>query len=69
MTKNMGTFDRLIRTLAAILIAVLYITGQIGGTTAIILGVVAVAFLLTSSVGTCPIYWPFDISTRRKTSP
>lgn len=69
MTKNMGTFDRSIRTLVAILIAVLYITGQIGGTTAIILGVIAVAFLLTSFVGTCPLYRPFDLSTRRKTNP
>lgn len=65
MTKNMGTTDRVIRTLVAVAIAVLYFTGTIGGTLAIVLGIVAVAFLVTSLVGWCPSYLPFGLSTRK----
>jgi len=62
----MGTIDRVIRTVIAVVIAVLYFTGQISGTVAIVLGIIAVAFLLTSLVGWCPIYNPFGISTRKE---
>ena len=65
MTKNMGTTDRVIRTLVAVAIAVLYFTGTIGGTLAIVLGIVAVVFLVTSLVGWCPSYLPFGLSTRK----
>lgn len=68
MTKNMGTADRLIRTLIAAAIAVLYFTGKISGTVAILLGIVAVAFLVTSFVGWCPGYLPFGLSTRKGTN-
>jgi len=66
MTKNMGTVDRLIRTLLALLVGVLYYAGVISGTTAVILGVIAVVFLLTSLISTCPLYMPFGLSTRNK---
>lgn len=69
MTKNMGSLDRILRTLAAIVVAVLYATGQIGGLTAGILGAIAVVFLLTSFVGTCPLYLPIGLSTRKGSSP
>jgi len=62
----MGAADRLIRTVLAIVVAVLYFTNQISGTAAIILGIIAIAFLLTSFVGFCPLYLPFRISTRKK---
>ena len=63
--KNMGTIDRIVRTAAAVVIVALYFGGQIGGTAAILLGVVAVAFLMTSLVSWCPAYLPFGLSTRR----
>lgn len=66
MKKNMGTVDRVIRTLVAIGIGVLYFTGRIGGTLAIVLGAFAVVFLLTSFVARCPAYLPLGISTRRQ---
>lgn len=66
MKKNMGTIDRAVRFLVAILIAVLYFTNQISGTAAIILGVVAVAFLVTSFMSSCPAYIPLKISTIKK---
>ncbi|MFU8862193.1 MAG: DUF2892 domain-containing protein [Cyclonatronaceae bacterium] len=66
MKKNMGTVDRSIRIAVAIIIAVLYFTGQITGTAAIILGLIAAAFILTSLVGTCPLYLPVGLSTTKK---
>ena len=66
MTKNMGTADRAIRTVLAVLIAVLYFTGTISGTLAVVLGIVAIAFLATSLIGWCPLYVPFKISTKKK---
>ncbi len=66
MMKNMGTADRVIRVLAAIVIAVLYFMEMISGTTAIVLGVVAGAFFLTSAISFCPLYWPFGINTGAK---
>ena len=66
MTRNMGTVDRVVRGVAAIAIGVLYFTGRISGTLAIVLGVVAVAFLASSLVGTCPGYLPFGFSTRKQ---
>lgn len=66
MKKNMGTIDRVIRTVIVVVIAALYFTGQISGTVAIALGIVAVAFLLTSLVSWCPSYVPFGLSTRKE---
>lgn len=65
MKKNMGTIDRIIRLTIVVIIAVLYYAGQISGLAATILGIVAVAFLLTSLIGWCPSYVPFGISTRK----
>jgi hypothetical protein len=66
MKKNMSIPDRLIRTFIAIGIAVLYFTGHISGRLAIILGIVAIVFLLTSFVGRCPAYIPLGLSTRKE---
>jgi hypothetical protein len=66
MTKNMGTPDRLARVIVALAIGVLLLTGTLTGTAAWILGILAVVFLLTSAVSTCPLYIPFKISTRKK---
>lgn len=68
MKQNMGGLDRIIRILAAIAIAVLYFADQISGTLAIILGVIAVAFLVTSFTGFCILYVPFKISTKKSAS-
>lgn len=66
MKKNMGTVDRILRTLLAIVVGILYYAGVISGTTAVILGVFAIIFLLTSLVSTCPLYMPFGLSTRKQ---
>jgi hypothetical protein len=66
MKKNMGTIDRIIRIILAIVVVILYMTGSISGTAAIILGILAVVFVLTSLIGFCPLYVPFKISTISK---
>ena len=65
MKQNMGTLDRLIRFILAVIIGILYFTGQISGTAAIVLGVVAIAFILTSAIGHCPAYIPLKLSTKK----
>lgn len=67
MKKNMGSIDKTVRTIIAIIVAILYFTGVISGTTAIILGILAIVFLLTSLIGTCPLYLPIGLSTRKDT--
>ena len=66
MKQNMGVADKIIRLAVAAIIVVLYISGQITGTAAIVLGIIAVAFLVTSLIGWCPTYVPFGISTKKK---
>lgn len=66
MKHNMGIEDRIIRLIAAIAVGVLYGLGYISGVLAIVLGVVAVAFFVTSLIGWCPLYLPFGLSTLRK---
>lgn len=65
MKKNMGTADRVIRTLIAVIMIVLFAQGIISGTIGIILLVLSGVFLLTSLVGFCPLYAPFGIRTRK----
>jgi len=65
MKKNMGTIDRIVRLIAVAVIAALYFTGQISGTLAIVLAVVAVILLVTSLIGWCPAYLPLKLSTKK----
>ena len=66
MKQNMGSLDRIIRVLLAIVFIILYFTGVVTGTLGIILLVLAGIFILTSLVSFCPLYVPFKLSTRKK---
>ena len=66
MKQNMGSIYKIVRVLAAVVIGVLYFTDQITGIAAIILGIFAVVFLLTSAIGFCPLYLPLKLSTIKK---
>ena len=66
MKKNMGTADKVIRILIAIVLAILYFTGNITGTWGIILLILAAVFVITSFVSFCPLYAPFRVSTTAK---
>ena len=68
MNKNMGTADRAVRIVIALVIACLYLLHQISGTLALILMIVATAFIVTSFIGWCPSDLPVGISTRKSPS-
>ncbi|WP_120077110.1 YgaP family membrane protein [Aurantiacibacter odishensis] len=63
MTKNMGSLDRTLRIVAALVLIALAATGTITGTWAIVAYVVAAVFIVTSLVRFCPAYLPFGINT------
>ncbi len=63
MTKNMGNLDRGLRLGAAAAVAVLYVTSVITGTLALVLGILAAVFVVTSVVGFCPLYRIVGVST------
>lgn len=65
MKKNMGLIDKIIRSLIAAFIAILYFTNLISGTVALVLGAFAIIFIITSFVSFCPLYAPFGINTRK----
>jgi hypothetical protein len=66
MTSNMSAIDRIIRLVIVVIIAALYFTGQISGIALIVLGIIAVAFLLTGIISWCPIYAVLGLSTKKK---
>lgn len=66
MNANLHSFDRIGRMLFAAVVAVLFYTGIISGTTAIVLGILAIVLLLTSLINFCPLYAVFGISTKPK---
>ena len=68
MKNNMGTADKAIRILMAIVIGILYFTNTISGILATVLGILAVVFVLTSFISFCPLYLPFGINTSKKKS-
>jgi len=66
MKKNMGTIDKVIRILIALVVIALYFAEVISGTLAIVLLVLSAIFFLTSLISFCPLYWPFGINTGAK---
>ena len=66
MKQNVGTTDKSIRVLMAIVIAILYFTDVISGTLAIILGIIGVALVITSLFSFCPAYAILKMSTAKK---
>ncbi len=66
MKKNMSNLDRILRIIIAAAVAVLYFMGVLSTTWAIVLGIIAVIFLLTGLIGFCPLYKLFGLSTLKK---
>ena len=65
MKNNMSSTDRIIRAVAAVIIGILIFTNFISGTTAIVLGVIAVVLAVTALVGFCPLYALLKMSTKK----
>ena len=66
MKKNMGTLDKSIRIIVAVIIASLYFTKVISGTLAIVLLIFAAVFIVTSFISFCPLYTFIGLNTRKK---
>tara|TARA_B110000046_G_scaffold33721_1_gene36283 strand:- start:252 stop:464 length:213 start_codon:yes stop_codon:yes gene_type:complete len=65
MKKNMGSTDKIIRIILALVIAGSYFAGFISVAVAIVAGLFAVIFVATSFISFCPLYLPFGLSTLR----
>lgn len=63
MKKNMGSTDKAIRLVLAVIMIALYATGNVTGTAGIVVLVLAGVFILTSLVSFCPIYPLLGINT------
>lgn len=63
MTNNMGSTDKLIRIIVAIIFAALYFTGTVTGTLGMVLLALGGIFVLTSVISFCPIYAIIGVNT------
>ncbi len=66
MKQNMGSTDRLIRTVIALLLVAAYAAGTVTGTIGIVFLILAAVFLLTSLVSFCPLYTVLGVNTCRR---
>lgn len=68
MKKNLGSIDRSIRLIIAVVLVSLYLSGVVTGTWAVAgLGVAAI-MVLTSLMNYCPIYGLLGVNTGPKTN-
>ena len=67
MKKNIGTADKIVRVILAIVMIILYFQGVISGIWGIVLLVLSGIFLLTSLVSVCPLYMLFGLRTNKST--
>ncbi len=63
MKKNMGSADKTIRLVFAVIFAALYFANVVTGTFGIVLLIFGVVFALTSLVSFCPLYTLVGINT------
>lgn len=66
MTKNIGSTDKIIRFLIAIVIGVLYFTNVITGTLGIVLLAVGGILAITAFINFCPIWAAIGVKTTPK---
>ena len=69
MSKNVGTVDRIIRIVLALVIAALLLLHQVSGGAAVVLGIMAVALAATGSMRVCPCYVRLNIKTNKDEEP
>jgi hypothetical protein len=66
MKTNMGKWDKVLRFLLAVVVALLVYYDVLQGPLAYILIAVAVVFFLTSLTGFCPLYGLLGLSTIKR---
>lgn len=65
MTANVGTADRVIRVVLAVVAAIVGFSVGAGSILGIVLLVVAAVLLVTAAVGFCPLYRLVGMSTSK----
>jgi len=63
MKANMGSIDRIIRLIIAVILAAFYFTDTITGITAIVFLAIAAVFTLTGLFSFCPLYTLLGINS------
>ena len=63
MKKNMGSTDKIVRIILAVIFGALYFTGTVTGVAGTVLLVLGGVFVLTSLVSFCPIYAIVGLNT------
>ncbi len=63
--NNMGSLDRIIRSIVAILLIILYVNGIIYGNFGIALIIISSVLLLTSAINYCPFYELMHIASTK----
>jgi hypothetical protein len=66
MKGNMGSTDRIIRLIIAVMVLILFMTDIISGTLGWVLIALAAIFTLTSMMNFCPLYTIIGINTKKK---
>ena len=66
MKKNMGSVDRIIRSIISLTLIGLYLTDVLTGTLGIVLLVLAIVMLISSIIGNCPPYALMGFNTCKK---
>ena len=69
MKKNMGSIDKTVRLLIAVILVTLYFLGVVEGVIGTVALVLAGIFMLTSIVSFCPLYPVLGINTYKRLSP
>ena len=66
MKSNLGTTDKIIRIIIALVIGVLYFTNNITGYIGTILLIVAIILVLTVLINFCPLYFLLGLRSNKK---
>jgi len=61
--KNMGSTDRIIRSIIGVVLLAAYFLGWVTGVLGVIALIVGIVLLATAALGSCPPYGLFGINT------
>jgi hypothetical protein len=66
MKKNVGTIDKVIRIVFAIVVITLFLTNVISGVFGIVLLAVSAILVITTMLGVCPLYMVMRLNSAEK---
>ena len=66
MKRNIGSIDKILRVVLALLFGILYFTGMITGILGLVLLILGGIFIITGFLGFCPLYTLFGINSCKR---